>query len=301
MTSPSQVQSFKMTLGELQDGASTDLANIFDGLGGVKTPEAVEALHEVVPEAFDPYASVISDISSQYYDELRSDSKLRTLYRAQPLDQPVDPRRWHSLIGFGTNSKPLEQATVDEMFTAITGGMSRIFTEVSGSTINVNAARDPESMAVQRVPSPGCCAFCAMLASLGMNYSGDSANTVVGRGVPISSTLGKPGGQGRGVKARGNQPLGDEFHDHCKCALVPVFKGNKVHMEDTAAIYYSSYRDSADKVNGEMVRVTKSRTLPSGRIKNKYLLVHEPTGTVTTPEIRTKMILAQMRKDYGMK
>jgi hypothetical protein len=140
-------------------------------------------------------------------------------------------------------------------------------------------------MGYQRVPKPGCCAFCGMLASRGAsgttNYSSEEAAfRVVGRGVPVEKTRGKRGGQGKGIGPRGSRKIGEKFHDHCKCRAVPVSKGNYVQMQEDADRYLESYAEARESVSG--VRKADG---------------YQGFGDQATSQ---KMILAEMRKKLSV-
>lgn len=61
-----------------------------------------------------------------------------------------------------------------------------------------------------RVPRPGCCAFCLMLASRGAVYSSrDTALKV-----------------GAGHRKRGRRPSGSRYHDNCGCMVQEVLPGH---------------------------------------------------------------------------
>lgn len=87
-----------------------------------------------------------------------------------------------------------------------------------------------------RHASPTACGFCRLMATRGAVYtSPESAGTVVGRGKEMNliEELWRGGKRGRikgpegsryiagGIHARGNRPLGETYHDHCRCTAVP--------------------------------------------------------------------------------
>jgi hypothetical protein len=248
-------------------------------------PERVRAvLFEAFPELFNQYAAASSAVSATFYEEVRGLSGIKGSFEAQTLDS-VETSRWNSLIGAGTAPSMLEQAGNMLLYTFLSGGITQILTEMAADTIVGNAAIDPAPMGYQRVPKPGCCAFCGMLASRGAsgttNYSSEEAAfRVVGRGVPVEKTRGKRGGQGKGIGPRGSRKIGEKFHDHCKCRAVPVSKGNYVQMQEDAERYLESYAEARESVSG--VRKADG---------------YQGFGDQATSQ---KMILAEMRKKLSV-
>lgn len=249
----SVVQGYDTTLTSLSTAALLDLQALLVELEGV-SPERVRAvLFEAFPEMFNPYAAASSAVSATFYEEVREMSGISGSFEAQTLDE-VEAPRWNSLIGAGTAPSMFEQGGNMLLYSFLSGGMTQILTEMAADTIIGNAAIDPAPMGYQRVPKPGCCAFCGMLASRGASetttYSSEEAALrVVGRGVPVEKTSGKRGGQGKGIGPRGSRKIGEKFHDNCKCRAVPVSKGNAVQMQSDAEKYFDSYAEARNSVS----------------------------------------------------
>lgn len=280
----SVVQGYDTTLTSLSTAALVDLQALLLELEGL-SPERVKAvLFEAFPEMFNPYAAASSAVSATFYEEVRAMSEVRGSFEAQTLDS-VEAPRWNSLIGAGTAPSMFEQSGNILLYSFLSGGITQILTEMAADTIVGNAAIDPAPMGYQRVPKPGCCAFCGMLASRGAsgttNYSSEEAALkVVGRGVPVEKTRGKRGGQGKGIGPRGSRKIGEKFHHHCKCRAVPVSRGNYVQMQSDAEKYLESYATARESVSG--VRKADG---------------YQGFGDQATSQ---KMILAEMRKTLSV-
>jgi hypothetical protein len=193
---------------------------------------------QLLPEVVGPYLTASGDLAGTWYEDLRAASVGGTYYATS--SGAVNQARIDSLVRFGV--KPLFGQGGSTVLSLIGGGVQRMMAGAGRDTISGNAQRDRVRVGVARIPRPGCCAFCSMLAGRGAVYSSEaSAGGVVGRGVSAESTAGKRGGQGRGVKARGNQAIGSSsFHDFCRCVSAPVFTGDTFHkaiVAEHAAMY----------------------------------------------------------------
>lgn len=281
----SVVNGYSLTLDQLSVAAMADLRALLGSLEGESPVRVQRVLFEAFPEVFNPFAAASSAVSATFYEEVRELAGVKGSFAAETLDS-VDTSRWHSLVGFGSTPAMFEQGGSALMYSLLSGGLTQILTEMAADTIIGNAGVDPEPMGYQRVPKPGCCAFCGMLASRGSSgttsYSSkEAAGRVVGRGVPVEKTRGRRGGQGKGIGARGSRKLGERFHDHCRCRVVPVNEGNSVQMQSDAEKYFEAYADARNDV---------SRARQADGYKG--------FGDQAKSQ---KMILAEMRSSLGVK
>lgn len=195
------------------------------------------------PEVMGPYAESAAYLSAGFYDELRDMQEVKGSFSADLAPAP-EKAAWYALAGWGTSGSVFERGGSVLAYSLVSGGLTRMLTEAASDTMIGNAAIDRGTVGYQRVPSPGCCAFCGLLASRSAGYSSaTSAGEVVGRGTPVSK-----GGRGKGIKARGSQRAGESFHDDCKCKIVAVHSGNSVQMQSDADKYYDAYAESRERV-----------------------------------------------------
>ena len=296
-------QGYSLTLDQLSVAALADLRALLASLDGESPDRQRSVLFEAFPEVFNPYAAATSAVSASFYEEVRALAGVKGA-AAQTLDA-VEAPRWGSLVGWGSQGSMFERGGQALVYSLLSGGLTQILTEMAADTIIGNAANERVQVGYQRVPAPGCCAFCAMVASRGGLFESENeAERVIGRGVHVSKNFNtdgsrRRGGQSKGVRPRGSRAIGEKYHDDCKCKGVPVFEDNYVEMQDGADEYYNSYRDAADKVNEGLVLKTETFRSSDGSVKNKYTWVHSEAGP-TTPKQRTKMILAGMRQDLGV-
>lgn len=295
----SAVLGYSQVLGQLTVAALADLRALLGSVGELSPARQRAVILEAFPELFDPYAVASSEVSASFYEEVRDAAGVSGAFAADTLDG-VESQRWRALAGFGTAPAVFEQGGSLLAYSLLSGGLTKVLTEAAADTIVGNAAADPLPVGFQRVPAPGCCAFCGMLASRGSMYSSKrAAESVVGRGVPVESTTGRRGGQGRGLKPRGSRKLGEEFHDHCKCRGVPVFADNYVEMQSDAKRYFKSYETARDKINDGLTLEADQFKGSDGSLKNTYRWV-DAEGVVSSKQ-KTKNIAAAMRADLGVK
>jgi len=295
----SVVQGYDLTLDSLSTAALADLRALLSSLENEAPDRAQKVLFEVFPELFNPYAAAASDVSASFYEEVRDLSGVRGSFAAETLDS-VEADRWGALVGAGSQPRMLEQGASNLMFTFLSGGLTSILSTVAADTIYGNAQKDPVTTRFQRIPKAGCCGFCGMLASRGADYdSEESALRVVGRGVPVHRTKGKRGGQGKGIRPRGSQAVGEKFHDHCKCRTVQVYEGNAVEMQADADKYFDAYGTARDKISAGLTLESHTTKASDGSLKNTYKWVNSDGKQVTSTD-KTKMIATAMRHDLDV-
>lgn len=296
----SMTLGYDLALTQLSTAALVDLREVVRSVDGLPPDRARVVLAEAFPEVFDPYAAATSAVSASFYEEVREYVDAPGRFAAQTLDS-VDSGRWGALAGFGSSARVLEQGGTVLAYSLLSGGLTSVLSEMAGDTIYGNAATERVTVGFQRVPKPGCCGFCGLLASRGAAYSSAaSAGGVVGRGVPVESTRGKQGGQGRGIRPRGSRTAGQPFHDHCKCRTVQVYEDSPVQLQRGADKYFEAYADARDKANKGLVFEAEQFKSPDGSLKNKYRWVDADGKRVSSAD-KTKMIAQSMRVDLGVK
>ncbi|POH58274.1 hypothetical protein [Arthrobacter glacialis] len=293
---------------EYRSMRDTVTSNLLTEFGGLMTevitaPAAVqrEAIFEVLPALAETHLQATSAVSAAFFSGLAEMQDLPKLVLPDVLEPSV-PEFWRSLIGWGSSDRVLERGGAALMYSLIAGGLTRRMSMAAADTMIGNAAIQTTPMRSQRVPQPGCCAWCGMLASRFAAYTSEaSAGKVSGRGIPVGQGRGKGSrGRGRGLKPRGSQAIGEDFHDHCQCEVVVVTEENEVQLQADADRYYDQYRDAADKINDGLTLTSTDYKLADGSIKSKYTWVHDEAGA-TTPESRTSMIVASMRQELNVR
>lgn len=295
----SVTQSYSLLRAALSDAALVDLDKIMRAVANEPLAVQREAIMDLLPALGDQYASVTGEVAAVFSGELMDLQGVKKPVAPETLALPP-AQSWFALAGFGLSDRTLERGGMLLAYSLIAGGLTKRLTEFAADTMIGNASIQSVPTSAARVPKPGCCAWCGMLASRGAVYSTESAGVVGGRGVPVGQGQGRGSkGRGRGIKTRGSRAIGESFHDHCRCEVVALTAGNEAQLQADADRYYEAYRESADKVNdGLTLKVTDVST--EERLKNKYEWVNAD-GEARNAKERTADIVAAMRLDLGVK
>lgn len=295
----SATQSYSLLRSALSDAALVDLDKIMRASANESPAVQREALMDLLPALGNQYASATGEVAAVFSGELMELQGVKKPAAPETLALPP-AQSWFALAGFGASDRVMERGGMLLAYSLISGGLTKRLTEFAADTMIGNASIQSVSTSAARVPKPGCCAWCGMLASRGAVYSTESAGVVGGRGVPVGEGKGRGSfGKGRGVKTRGSRAIGESFHDHCRCEVVALTAGNEAQLQADADRYYEAYRDSADKVNdGLTLKVTDVST--EERLKSKYEWVNAK-GEARSPKERTADIVSAMRLDLGVK
>lgn len=195
-----------------------DLAAFF-ALLDFGRPDAVKLdLFDYIPALVGQYGDIAATVAADWYEELREAEGVGGRFRpplapSAPLDQ-INGR-----IGYATRvSGPLflgDSATL----TAFLSLMANEYALQPGRDTVMQAAH-ADKVAYARIPEPGACRFCLMLASRGFVYSKDTAGETV------------------------------KFHGKCRCNVLPSWDETRARVEygyDPDALYdqYRALRDAA--------------------------------------------------------
>lgn len=215
------VQEHGSHIDDLAVLATADLNRFLRSLGDTNPNEIRDALLEVMPEVLEPYITAAGELSAVWYEDLRA-AKVGGTFTAVTAGA-VSKSRMDALVRWGV--KPLYKQSDSTVLSLLGGGMQKLIAGADRATIQANAQKDVVSTSWARVARPGACDFCRMLAGRGAVYrSKSAAGMVIGRGVDPSKTVGKRGGQGKGLKTRGTRSLhAPDFHDFCRCRAEPTF------------------------------------------------------------------------------
>lgn len=180
-------------------------------------PGAVrDALFDFVPALVSGYGDAAALIAADWYDDLRDAEGVGGSFRA-PLAPSVPVEQVQGRLGFATRSSGPLWAGDSATLTAFLGMMANEYVLQPGRDTVMQAAH-ADKAAYARVPEPGACKFCLMLASRGFVYS--------------KSTVGDS----------------KKFHGKCRCNAMPVWDEARARVEygyDPDALY-DLYRASVD-------------------------------------------------------
>lgn len=260
MATLAEVNALRTVLGDITSVVDRDLLGLVQA--AVDMPPAQR--HQTVFDAMfweivGPAAGQFDAVSGTFYLEDRANLGVR----GQPPRQPaltVDAKRVHALVGWGLTALAYAPE-ITEAFHRISGGSQRLLFDRQRDGVLEMAGQEHHEVRYQRMAAPGCCAFCAMLASRGAVYTEQSVTRVVGRGVPlgrdatgnrIGASTGRSGRTGKGLVTRGARPRGEEYHDFCRCVGVAVHEGREQQMNAAAAKWLDIYTDAFHSTRGKL-------------------------------------------------
>jgi len=194
--------------------------DLLDFLGALnfERPEAVQqALFEFVPALVSEYGDVAATVAADWYDELRASEGVAGRFRA-PLAPLTPLEQVNARLGYATRASGPLWLGDSETLTTFLAMMTNEYALQPGRDTVMDAAHKDKA-AYARVPEPGACKFCLMLASRGFVYSKATAG---------------------GAK---------KFHGKCRCNAVPVWDETRARVEygyDPDALYdqYAKLRDA---------------------------------------------------------
>lgn len=262
MSAQSMVSEHRTQLMQLRGLADSEVSAILRAVSGADVPLVRQALLEALPEMLAPYLTASGELAAVLLEELRAEAGRRGVFYAESAASAVAPARLEGTVRWAV--APLADETLQSTAVSrLSGSVSRMIMDASRDTMMLNGAR--EGVRFQRMPRPGCCAFCGMLASRPpwMAYRSEaSALGVVGRGSTRTGldATGKrlSGGAGSGVKARGEREVGADTHDDCHCVVVALYPGTE--MTSLAAAtqrdYEQQYRQSLTNEDGQSLSST---------------------------------------------
>lgn len=222
---PPTPEEQKQILDDLHTLAMEDVNNLWQdaSMADLSSPEFRGVITSGVPELIDPYAATAGDLATTWYEDAAPESAYRATPAAlAPTQQMAASTSWAL------------QASGEAALVKIAGFGSRTIYDQARNTIVENADREPGATWA-RYASADACAFCRMLASRAEVYASKAAATsVVGR-------KGRP---------RGNQGLGDRYHDHCRCRAIAVRPGQTYlppdYAKDWDKQYNAAVRETSD-------------------------------------------------------
>lgn len=194
-----------------------DLAAFF-GLLDFSRPDAVKLdLFDFIPELVTLYGDVAASVAADWYEELRDLEGVGGSFRA-PLAPSVPVAQVQGRLGYATRPDGPLFLGDSTTLTAFLGMMTNEYALQPGRDTVMQAAHK-DNAAYARVPEPGACKFCLMLASRGFVYS--------------KSTVGDS----------------KKFHGKCRCNAMPVWDETRARVEygyDPDALYDLYRRSVAD-------------------------------------------------------
>lgn len=169
---------------------SYDLERAFNTLDVSSLRDSLPAFTLTVAGLVRRYGSASATLAVQQYLADRKAAGVTATFRPRPAALPPLPQVG-ATVSWAT--QPLWSAIPDVTAAQqrLTGAADMLVMDVGRQTIVDNTRRDRHAKGWARIPEPGACYFCAMLATRGAVYKQQTANF--------------------------------RSHDHCRCHAEPVF------------------------------------------------------------------------------
>lgn len=211
------LRTFEQANNGLADLVERDLLAFLASLDFARPAAVQAALFEFIPELVSQYGDIAATVAADWYEELRDSEGVSGRFRA-PLAPAVSTDQVNGRLGFATRSSgPLWSGDAAAL-SSFLGLMTNEYALQPGRDTIMEAARK-DNAAYARVPEPGACKFCLMLASRGFVYS--------------KFTVGDT----------------KKFHGKCRCNPMPVWDETRARVEygydpDTLYDLYRKARDA---------------------------------------------------------
>ncbi len=221
MPTQAEIVAYQASVGDVSTLAMADLLDFWRSITIAGDPGAVAGdVRGVLPDLVDAYVPLAAEVGASFYDDARAAAGSSGAYLARLADPPA-AGRVQELISWGV--APLfrvDSPDPDLALSRLTGGTQRIVADGARETIEANVAADPAAPRYARHASANACAFCAMLATRGAVYHSEA-------------------------------DAGADFHDHCHCVAVPVFRGDTYEPAPYVKHWEDAYLAARKEVGGK--------------------------------------------------
>lgn len=244
----------------LQVRLAQDYLNIWAALPpGMSTHEMYLFLGEALADLQMTYGTDAASLAAEYLAMSRNGADLPVV-----LEKAANKAQVQSAVGWAM-SKPETQKL-------LWGAMQRMTSNAYRETIRKSAFAAGNGFA--RVPEPGACAFCLMLASRGAVYS----SRVEAEEIGLASHS-RNGDSKREARRRKYASVGKKtdygYHDNCKCSAIEV--SSTSGLSESNIYLHDLWRDTFWDENGNrkhgLAAITESVALPiwEDTLENKEL------------------------------
>lgn len=163
---------------------------------------ARQALFTAVPPLIERWGDVAASAAAEWFEEFRESQGVSGSFRAQLADGvPAD--MVNARLGYATRETGhLFRGQIAELGNFLSLMTNEYAMKPGHDTVMHNAKRDKAAFA--RVPEPGACKWCLMLASRGFAYSRKTVDQTKD---------------------------GERFHGNCRCHAMPVYDETRARVE----------------------------------------------------------------------
>jgi hypothetical protein len=176
------------------------------------------------------YGAASATLAARAYVTQRRASGVRTPFTAKPAPLP-GLEQIGSTVDWATEPLWSVQPDLAATITRLEGSLDTLVLNIGRDTITANTERDRHARGWARIPEPGCCYFCALLAVRGAVYKDGSFDDANARFLPHLDT-----------------PSDVKTHDHCRCHVEPVFTAYEpsAQIREWQALYRDRVQGGAD-------------------------------------------------------
>lgn len=236
------MQLHKQDVLQLRGLVDRDLVSLLTAVEGLPVAKVRNTLIGVLPELVGPYMAASGELAAVLFEDLRAEAGRRGTFYADATVEPLSVARVDKTVRWAVD--PLVNESLEStVFSRLAGSTARMVSGASRRVVADNGVRDAGQMIrFQRMPSPGSCTFCGMLAS---------------RPVYMHYRTGFTGGSGN--KLDGGS--GDHFHDDCRCTVMPIYPGTEMAQlaDATQKKYERMYQQSQTFEDGTAAVTTKQK------------------------------------------
>lgn len=136
------------------------------------------------------YGRISGALSGRYYQGVRRAAGLPS--GVIRVANPAPLQQVRTVLGWATTDLWADPTAEPVARVKVDGAVTKLVQDVGRHTILDTVKADPAAKGWARIPEPGCCAFCALLATRGAVY-------------------------------KNQQTASFKSHDHCRCHAEPIF------------------------------------------------------------------------------
>lgn len=193
---------------------------------------ADETFTEPATALIQQYALASTAVAAGYYEHERQEAGGRTRFTV-PIADPPPAEQVQASLAWAT--APLWHDPPDRELaqSQVMGAAQRLVVNAGRETLARIVTSDQYAIGWARIPTGSkTCHFCALMCSRGAVYRSEHT-------------------AGRGVNARFVGESRFKWHDHCDCAVIPVFRGQRYEPSERIRSWDQLYVESTASVSGK--------------------------------------------------
>lgn len=195
-----------------------EVAQVWPQLDQHALQSSLPRFKAIMAQLVQKYGVASSTLAARFYQQQRQAAGIPGRFTVRPAD-PAPLKQIASTVDWATKGLWGSNPDLQAGLTNLTGATETLVLDQGRDTI-VNATKvDRKAIGWARIPEPGACAFCAMLATRGAVYKQDT--------------------------------VAFKSHDHCRCHAEPVFTAYEptAQIREWQALYAKSTKGQSDQLN----------------------------------------------------